>query len=1626
MRQSNGIKKRTPEELRNTQASVYKKVQDVFDKSEKPSSNDLRKLVTDRSLRKSKRLSKEELDVALLYFNDKTTPTHNKYDWSPDYPLEKIAPKFFTKDKVERLIQEYNKRQHTSSSLIPIKGISKVMQAKLRNLYIYDTPTLLNKGRTQAKRNNLAAKLDIDVKLVNSWVKQADLWRVEGMTPDMAYLLVQIGVRCVEDLAKVDVEKAYPILQSFNASQIDFVLVEKIYFKDIIKNAENLLRLSINPIKIAYVQQQIKEGLLNKDNDILKQTTYSFATQIETTEKPPLYLFKTDFTTTEIYDVTINKILEEGLSFLDDMEYTLPLPRTISGTIFIKKAEDPYKNKKFLPGVLVEISGIVSPTDDKTELNKKPRSYTDSNGRFIISMPEKYSIKEALTIVVSEGAKKQKFLITASDFIDSVPEQKTLNDFLLIDSIGDRADELLKKIKKLKKHRIKFENFKKDRELTDAEQLELDEINILLNGVKEKRKIGLEEQLSKIEEQYKKKEEELTEKYNTNYIKVAFERFRASSSNLNAEIKPKYSKEIKENDGFIVIQEIFEERRMDIPKAMPSVKLMGDGENIVKLPTDTAPSNIFSYKMLQRLKEPSISTNKRKTLNQPLDIETFKQKMYEEPDTYPQMSSLGIGYTLNMHQAWVPDGFALGSLLYSTILAPGEEQRLIVRENKQRYTLYDKASGTDSVSENYALSQEDDATSAFNYAVNQLSQANSGYSYSTKASSIGASFGIGGVFDGVAAMFGLSGGHSRTSGKGSSSARQLNSHNEALNAAQNFQHSIKSASDRISRAKRISMQAATSEVSDSVATKIIANHNHSHAMTIQYWEIMRRYRMETCIDSIDLVLFVPLKVIPFLPKGENFSHHISDIGVDKFYKRYDKLIKHANVLQQVLPYKYRKGLNILRKYASYPKWKIEDRDTNRIGTQLTFTITGNFLEFDNLSANLVFKNGMRLGASIEATNKGPLDEFEERKFSWRKQLKEAIKNERKKKGTVQINFTFDIPNATISEDLNYIELTNHYRDYEYELELPLYYDGMSEKDFYDAAHNKGYKDYQIEAMWMYESKRVDLHQDMSDSGYDRRKMRHAHPAIPRDYLNPNGKLSSSELRNLGAPKISSYNLSNKDIEIVAYGSTLHSNLKYSFVDNSPILLLSELQKIEDTLRHVAESTIFYSQRVWASLSSDERAMLLEQYTINMDFENLAKTSSDDTKQSYNNNSTKDINIPLLNCVNVKKLLGFYGNCMLLPFTYPESLAKKLGKTAADVQNALYRHHSSNFRAPTTTISLPTDGMIGEAVLGETNVSEKIDLTRFWNWKDSPIDKMNIDSSYLNSNDYLAGKNTKDISGLNLQGATAATPVTVPDLVSALANKQAPNFKDITGLEQLKEVLNAGTKSAADGRDTAVKTSAEVAKAALDFLKPTLGAENKNNEEQNNNENSTSSSGSSSSGGGSDSSNGGSAPSSSGSDSSSKDSSPSSDGSDSSNGGSAPSGSSSDSSNGGSAPSGGGSDSSGDSPNNSDKGTGAQKEEGDSAIQKPSDNSEVNSSGDSTNSFPQSLLEKIIKSAIQSAKEGKTPLEFFKEFTGQDSSKEEVEKAVSAYLMKMGVSYDSVKDKLSEIISNFINNDNNES
>ena len=1310
------------------------------------------------------------------------------------------------------------------TDLLPIKGISIAMKKALnKKCNIYDIPGLLCNGVVLANRQKLAKALGVDVRHVTLWLKQADLWRIPDMDSNLAYLAVLAGIRHVDDYSKADPKKLMTVFKTLVATHPDLECP-----------SEDKLRASLGYARVFVT------GL----------TENSFVLNVDEEEKPSR-LFMDDIDQNRLK--TDSEIISEGLKFLQDIEIALPLPHTISGTVRMRKNGELLSDGNEcieVDGLKVEIDGVASPTEEKNEDEPLLYAYTEATGGFILVLPDKYNIQDAITFTVSRGGNKQKFVKQASEILNNVyvPGNKEMTARELIETY-DKLDAINKEINTLEQKISTYEELS----LKSANQLKSKERNFIKSIESYTYKInkntykGIEAVESEKAEKKAERDSLVNKIYGADFKTNDLEK---TLTNLLART------DLNSDVGDLVLNyNVFNGNFNDKPKALPSVKLMGEGETAVKLPTDTAPSRVFNYNMIQRLVEPAVSPladeknkKERKKLDEPVDVLDFKEDMAENPNNIPQMASLGIGYVLNMHQAWVPDGFALGTLLYSTILAPGEEQRLVVRENTQSYEVMDTAEGGEVVSEDYVTSQEDDTTATYNYAVNQLMTGQSSSQYQVKSTSVG--FSAGGGYMGCS--LGLNVGHSKTSGSASSSSRQSNSHNEASAAAQNFQHGIKTASERISQARRISMRAATSSEQDSVATRIIANHNHSHAMTIQYWEVVRRYKLETSIDSIDLMLFVPLKPIQFLPLGQKlFLEDPDKFDQEQFNKRYANMVRFYDTLSTRLPYKYRSGLNLVQKYASYPKWELEHRGDDINSGIYTLTLQGNFLEFDVVKATLNLSNGkgVVVGQVVENHPGAPsLDDIiTSHEARTKKDVQEAIILTRNTTVKTKMQFSFQLPANVDKQDISYIRLEYSCKPTRSRLfgnyilnnvdlgtrarAFGLYFESVEQDSNWTAWENEAVNTFCRTIQATVKNAQSDLILNKYGK-FDAARIARSIPSLPENFvvneIEDGYSMTDKMLRSISGLVLDKVTVKENSEANPLPDTTVSSyTLQYNSVtidvsSHIPVMRYNELQKMEAMLQHVASETMRYSQMIWASLSDNERAMMLERYTVDMNFESIADEWIE---------RPKELDIPLLNCINVKKPLGFYGNCMMFPFTYPESLAKKVGKTAAELQDALYRYHTSSFRVPSTIISLPTSGMIGEAVLGETNVSEEIDLTRFWNWKDSPIDSMEITPEYLNGTDYLKDKTTKDISALNLQSASATQAVTVPDLLAALVNKQSPKFDNITGLDQINTLLGNATSTNAAAQAKVVDNSTALATAALGYATEKLKGENTAHSEQ---------------------------------------------------------------------------------------------------------------------------------------------------------------------------------------------------
>jgi hypothetical protein len=218
--------------------------------------------------------------------------------------------------------------------------------------------------------------------------------------------------------------------------------------------------------------------------------------------------------------------------------------------------------------------------------------------------------------------------------------------------------------------------------------------------------------------------------------------------------------------------------------------------------------------------------------------------------------------------------------------------------------------------------------------------------------------------------------------------------------------------------------------------------------------------------------------------------------------------------------------------------------------------------------------------------------------------------------------------------------------------------------------------------------------------------------------------------------------------------------------------------------------------------------------------------------------------------------------MILPFSIPATLAVELagGKprrevveegeeereqppplTTGSVQDALTAFHRSAFAPPVSSFTLPTRGVLGEAVLGHCASAEKIDLTRFWNWQDSPGDEATaIEGVTLRDSPIaqLAAPSTltQVPSVINIapgQGGTL-TPGTLAAALAAEAGKQESFSTDFLGHDVLKTLGEKTIATAESARSDALGKATQLASqamtAAVEVHKAKTAAEQKQKEE----------------------------------------------------------------------------------------------------------------------------------------------------------------------------------------------------
>ncbi|MBV9154310.1 MAG: hypothetical protein JO204_21290 [Alphaproteobacteria bacterium] len=835
------------------------------------------------------------------------------------------------------------------------------------------------------------------------------------------------------------------------------------------------------------------------------------------------------------------------------------------------------------------------------------------------------------------------------------------------------------------------------------------------------------------------------------------------------------------------------EPQMSIATHAQEVVLAGSKKTWMPVYRTSGNSNAVPTKIVDRI-----------PIDQPLSVDGFRDQIagiatgdtFTEDETVPMAASIGLGYILRMAQQWKFLGLGLGDLVYSLPLAPGEQQQIAVFERTDTTAVQESESFSQAEIASQMASSDTSTTATFNQAFNEFVNGSSAFSTDSSSSSAGVSFGIGPI--------GFGGGGGSSSSSGSANSSLSGSRDTTAQAAQATHSSAENQAASRVNAQRTGMRLASASEDMGTTTKIITNHNHLHALTMQYWEVLSMYDVSTTIEGVTLVCLVPMQIVRFMPPGQPvlLTDPSTVNSSEKVMERYKNILRHLDILQRVVPRRFQHGLNLLAQFAADPT-TIVDSSTTTAETVIKFELSGNFLVCEKISVAAVTKRNTRIGPVLLSPSvAGQPSPIPKDQFMTRDELTGWLSSQRQTTKTV-LQASLALPPSVNRSDVVGFEITRQFTTVTYTLTSAA--QQAAEQFISQQLHDTQVSFAQflgeaIKAGGLAPLPTVVLGPSDLEPLLSGPTLVHFYAAIENFDKSGDDKPAAQETYANDA--ISGTVLPAQPFPIPA-------------LQIAPVLRYQDVLEIERAAQHVVRGTARYSKALWMSMTPEETAILLDGYTIGVPPGGL-----EDASQM----------IPLLNCVQ-NTVLGTFGNSLIMPFIIPQDLADQAGTDPAELQQTLLDYQRETFVSPHSTVALPTRGILGEAVLGSCPSGEKIDLTRFWNWQDAPADtapgigmvQLPTTTPPLTTG-VTAPNSLTNLPPLINNLITAPQPNTA--LLQAMgdqAAKQADFNSALTGQQQLSSIMQGGQSLANQARSDALKTSQTMASKAMDQLSSLVGS-----------------------------------------------------------------------------------------------------------------------------------------------------------------------------------------------------------
>lgn len=222
----------------------------------------------------------------------------------------------------------------------------------------------------------------------------------------------------------------------------------------------------------------------------------------------------------------------------------------------------------------------------------------------------------------------------------------------------------------------------------------------------------------------------------------------------------------------------------------------------------------------------------------------------ETPEFY-QATSIAHGHLLNFKQEWKADGYSLGELVKSIPLAPGQKKQIAVLD----WDREDEASRRESRVATEAL----EAFVSHDRDINEI--ANSSFRESIRGGSNAKTGAVGGGIGFAIGPLVIGGGGG--SAWSSSTAWNDGSRNLTGQTLNQLRDETSQGVSAVRDQRSTVIQTVGQHERVAATTEVIANHNRCHALTMQYFEVLRHFAVQERLAGVQECLFVPLQMTLF-------------------------------------------------------------------------------------------------------------------------------------------------------------------------------------------------------------------------------------------------------------------------------------------------------------------------------------------------------------------------------------------------------------------------------------------------------------------------------------------------------------------------------------------------------------------------------------------------------------------------------------------------------------------------------------------------------------------------------------------------------------------------------------------